>query len=154
MPCAPGGNSDTIARLLQARVAELLGPPLVIENRSGAGGTNGAGLVVQAPADGYPFLIDSSARLTVPHAVKRLGFDHSAAFTPVGQVVDQPCVLAVGREIPVRDLAGFVALAKQRAGAGAGRMAHPGREHRVPVTAAAVAPIVAGSSVPWRRRDR
>lgn len=114
VPYGAGGNSDTIARLLQPRIAEFLGQPLVVENRSGAGGTIAAGLVAQAPADGYTFLIDSSAFLTVPLAMKGLGFDHAAAFTPVGLVVEQPYVLAVGRDVPVRDLAGFVALGRER----------------------------------------
>lgn len=114
VPYGPGGNSDTIARLLQARVAEFLGQSLVIENRSGGGGSIGGAVVAQAPADGYTFLIDSSAFLTVPHAVKGLSFDHATAFTPVGLVVDQPYVLAVGRDFGARDLAGFVAAGKRQ----------------------------------------
>jgi tripartite-type tricarboxylate transporter receptor subunit TctC len=112
VPYQAGGNSDTIARLLQPRVAEFLGQPVVIENRSGASGTIGAGVVAQAPADGYTFMIDSSAFLVVPHAMRGLGFDHATAFVPVGFLADQPYVLAVSRGVPVRDMAGFVALGR------------------------------------------
>ncbi|MCB4822977.1 Bug family tripartite tricarboxylate transporter substrate binding protein [Roseicella aerolata] len=114
VPYQAGGQSDTVARLLQPRVAEFLGQPVVVENRSGAGGTIAAGLVAQAPADGYTFVIDSAAFLIVPHAMRNLPFDHETAFVPVGVVVEQPYVLAVATGLPPRDLAGFLALARQR----------------------------------------
>ncbi|HYF06008.1 MAG TPA: tripartite tricarboxylate transporter substrate binding protein [Acetobacteraceae bacterium] len=112
VPYGPGGNSDTIARLMQNRIAEFLGQPLVIENRSGAGGTVGAGVVAQAPADGYTFLIDSAAYLIVPHAVRNPGFDHANAFASVGHVVDQPYVLVVGSGTGIRDFPAFLARAR------------------------------------------
>ncbi|UFN47844.1 tripartite tricarboxylate transporter substrate binding protein [Roseomonas sp. OT10] len=112
VPFAPGGQSDTVARLLQPLVSERLGQTLVIENRTGAGGAIGAGLVAQAPADGYTLMFDAASFLIVPFAVRGLSFDYATAFTPVGMVAEQPYVLAVTQDFPARDVAGFVAAAK------------------------------------------
>jgi tripartite-type tricarboxylate transporter receptor subunit TctC len=105
-PYAPGGQSDTVIRLLQPRMAEFLGQPIVIENRPGAGGTIGAGIVAQSPPDG----------LIAPLIVRGLVFDYETAFTPVGQAVAAPYVLAVKSDFPGRDLAGFVAAARAAPG--------------------------------------
>ncbi|HYF09846.1 MAG TPA: tripartite tricarboxylate transporter substrate binding protein [Acetobacteraceae bacterium] len=114
VPYQPGGQSDTVMRLMQPRMAEFLGQPVVVENRSGAGGTVGAGVVAMAPADGYTFLVDSAAFLIVPFAVRGLTFDHEATFVPVGMVVEQPYVLAVSARFPARDLAGFIEIARRQ----------------------------------------
>jgi tripartite-type tricarboxylate transporter receptor subunit TctC len=115
-PYAPGGQSDTVIRLLQPRMAEFLGQPLVIENRTGAGGTIGAGIVAQAPPDGYTLLFESIAFLIAPLIVRGLSFDYETAFAPVGQAVAAPYVLAVKRDFPGRDVAGFVAAARAAPG--------------------------------------
>ncbi|MBW8268271.1 Bug family tripartite tricarboxylate transporter substrate binding protein [Caldovatus aquaticus] len=115
-PYAPGGQSDTVIRLLQPRMAEFLGQPIVIENRTGAGGTIGAGIVAQAPPDGYTLLFESIAFLIAPLIVRGLAFDYETAFVPVGQAVAAPYVLAVRRDLAARDLAGFVAAARAAPG--------------------------------------
>lgn len=108
VPYAPGGQTDTVARLLQPRLAAALGQPVVIENRSGAGGSIGAGQVVNAPADGYTLLFDAASFLVVPLAIRNLPFDHQRAFAPVGLATTQPYVLAVTASFPAQDLAGFI----------------------------------------------
>ena len=115
-PYAPGGQSDTVIRLLQPKMAEALGQSIVIENRTGAGGTIGAGIVAQSPADGYTLLFESIAFLIAPLIVRGLSFDYETAFIPIGQAVAAPYVLAVKRDFPGRDLAGFVAAAKANPG--------------------------------------
>ena len=115
-PYAPGGQSDTVIRLLQPKMAEALGQPLVIENRTGAGGSIGAGLVAAAPADGYTLLFESFTFVVVPLIQRGLTFDYETAFAPIGQAVALPYVLAVKRDLPARTLAEFVALAKARPG--------------------------------------
>src|SRR5688500_966117 len=65
VPYAAGGNVDTVARLMQPRLAERLGQPVVVENRTGAGGSIGAELVARVRADGYSLLAGSNGPLTV-----------------------------------------------------------------------------------------
>ncbi|MBL6458116.1 tripartite tricarboxylate transporter substrate binding protein [Belnapia sp. T6] len=121
-PYAPGGQSDTVARLLSPKLAESLGQSIVIENRTGAGGSIGAGIVAQSPPDGYTLLFESFAFLVVPFIVKGLTFDYETAFAPVGQAVALPYVLVVKRDFPAKDMAGFLAHAK----------AHPGVSYGTP----------------------
>ncbi len=121
-PYAPGGQSDTVVRLLAPKMAEALGQSLVIENRTGAGGSIGAGVVAQSPPDGYTLLFESFAFLVVPFIVKGLTFDYEKAFAPVGQAVALPYVLVVRRDFPAQDFAGFLAYAK----------AHPGVSYGTP----------------------
>jgi tripartite-type tricarboxylate transporter receptor subunit TctC len=115
VPYSPGGQSDAVMRLLAPRMQEALGgaQPIVVENRTGAGGTVGAGVVAQAPADGHTLLFESFTFVVVPLVAKGLPFDHETAFVPVAQAVTLPYVLVVKRGFPARDLAGFVAEAKR-----------------------------------------
>ncbi len=121
-PYAPGGQSDTVVRLLAPKLTEHLGQGVVVENRTGAGGSIGAGVVAQAPPDGYTLLFESFAFLVVPFIVKGLAFDYETAFAPVGQAVALPYVLVVRRDFPAKDFAGFLAYAK----------AHPGVSYGTP----------------------
>jgi tripartite-type tricarboxylate transporter receptor subunit TctC len=112
LPFSAGGQSDTIARTMQPRISEALGQQLVIENRTGAAGSIGAGIVAASAPDGYNLLFDAASFLIVPLAMKSLPFDYETAFAPIGIVAEQPYVLAVTTDSPVRDVAGFLAAAK------------------------------------------
>lgn len=114
LPYAPGGQTDTVMRLIQPRFAAALGQPVVIENRSGAGGSIGAGQVANASPDGYTLLFDAASFLVVPLAMRNLPFDHEKAFVPVGLATTQPYVLAVTQAFPARSLAGFVEHGRRR----------------------------------------
>jgi tripartite-type tricarboxylate transporter receptor subunit TctC len=116
IPYSAGGVADTIARALQARVAEHLGQSLVIENRSGASGAIAAQAVHSAPADGYTLLFEGATFATLPEVRRDLPFDYAAAFVPVVQVTTQPYIIGLRPGFPARDLAGFVAEAKRRPG--------------------------------------
>lgn len=109
LPYAAGGQADTIARLMQPRMSEALGQPVVIENRSGAGGSIGGGIVAGSAPDGYTLLFDAASFLIVPLALRGLPFDYETAFAPVGLIAEQPYVLAVTPGMGVSDLAGFLA---------------------------------------------
>jgi tripartite-type tricarboxylate transporter receptor subunit TctC len=109
LPYAPGGQSDTVARLIAPRMAAVLGQNVVVENRTGAGGSIGAGVVAGAPADGHTLLFDAPSFLIVPFAVKNLPFDYEKDFVPLGMAVSQPYVLGVTAGFPAQDLAGLVA---------------------------------------------
>ena len=87
VPFAPGGQSDTVMRLLQPRMSEHLGVPVVVENRPGAGGAVGAGVVAASPADGTTLFFDSFGFVVQPLVQRGLPFDYATAFAPVAQVV-------------------------------------------------------------------
>lgn len=115
-PYSPGGQTDTVIRLLQPKLSEALGQSIVIENRTGAGGTIGAGVVASAPADGHTLLFESFAFLVAPLIVRGLTFDYETAFLPVGQAVAAPYVLAARRGFPGTGLAGFLEEARRAPG--------------------------------------
>lgn len=109
LPYAPGGQSDTVARLIAPRMATVLGQSVVVENRTGAGGSIGAGIVAGAPADGHTLLFDAPSFLIVPFALRNLPFDYERDFLPLGMAVSQPYVLGVTAAFPAQDIAGLVA---------------------------------------------
>jgi tripartite-type tricarboxylate transporter receptor subunit TctC len=116
VPFAPGGQSDTVMRLLQPKMSEHLGVPVVVENRPGAGGAVGAGVVAASPADGTTLFFDSFGFVVQPLIQRGLPFDYATAFAPIAQVVAAPYVLVVKRDFPAEDLAGFLAAARARPG--------------------------------------
>lgn len=116
VPFAPGGQSDTVMRLLQPRMSEHLGVPVVVENRPGAGGAVGAGVVAAAPPDGTTLFFDSFGFVVQPLIQRGLPFDYATAFAPVAQVVAAPYVLVVTQSFPATDVAGFLAEARRRSG--------------------------------------
>lgn len=116
VPYSAGGVADTIARILQPRVAESLGQPFVIENRTGASGAIGAQAVAQSPADGNTLLFEGATFATLPEVRRDLPFDYASAFAPVAQVTVQPYIIGIRAGFPAADLAGFVAEAKRRPG--------------------------------------
>ena len=109
---AAGGNSDTMARLIQPRMSEFLGVPVVVENRAGAAGALAAGPVVQAPADGHTLLFDAASFVIANFVQRNLPFDYETAFAPVGSVADVPYILAVGARTGIRDMAGYLDTAR------------------------------------------
>ncbi len=116
VPYSAGGVADTIARIMQPRVAEHLGQSFIIENRTGASGAIGAAAVHAAPADGYTLLFEGATFATLPEVRRDLPFDYAAAFVPVVQVTTQPYIIGIRAGFPATDLAGFVAEAKRRPG--------------------------------------
>ncbi|MCO6418234.1 twin-arginine translocation pathway signal protein [Siccirubricoccus sp. KC 17139] len=116
VPFAPGGQSDTVIRLLAPKMGEVLGQGLVIENRPGGGGSIAGGVVAGAPADGRTLLFDSFGFLIIPFLVKGLSYDHDTAFAPVGQAVSAPYVLVVKKALPPRTLTEFIDYAKANPG--------------------------------------
>ena len=117
VPVAPGGVADSSIRVISDRLAALLGQPVIVENRSGAGNTIGAAAVAAARPDGGTFLLDTINHVINPHTVRGLPFDYVTAFTPVTQVARIPLVLAVRPDLPAADLPAFIALAEARGGA-------------------------------------
>jgi tripartite-type tricarboxylate transporter receptor subunit TctC len=92
----------------------LLGQTVVVENRSGASGTIAAGVVAQAPADGYTFLFATLTHATNLHLFRGLPFDYATAFAPVTQVATFPQLLAVKKDFPAASFQEFMELARRR----------------------------------------
>jgi len=114
-PFAPGGASDFIARLLAPKLSERLGQTVVVDNRSGAGGTIGFEIVVRAAPDGYTLMIASSSYATNA-AVTKLAFDPIKDVTPISLVGVAPLVLVVHPSVAARSIGELVALAKAQPG--------------------------------------
>jgi tripartite-type tricarboxylate transporter receptor subunit TctC len=131
VPYAAGGPVDTIGRILAARLSEILGQQVIVENIGGAGGMTGSARVVKANADGYTFLFGGSAVLAqVQTLYKKPLYDAVADFTPVALLTDSARVLITRKDFPAKDLAEFVAYTKANAAklqygsAGAGSGTH------------------------------
>ncbi|MBC9176913.1 Bug family tripartite tricarboxylate transporter substrate binding protein [Pseudoroseomonas ludipueritiae] len=116
VPFAPGGATDSSARAMSDRLSAVLGRSIVVENRSGGGGSIGAAAAAQARPDGNTLLLDTIVHLVNPLVLRGLPLDYRTAFTPISQVTRIPLALAVKADSPARDLAGFVAMAKAAPG--------------------------------------
>ncbi|WP_376097603.1 Bug family tripartite tricarboxylate transporter substrate binding protein [Roseomonas sp. CCTCC AB2023176] len=117
VPFTPGGSTDILARALGAELQEALGQPFVVENRGGAGGTIGTEAVARSPADGYTLMMGHIGTLAVnPTLYRNLSFDTATAFDPVILVATVANILVVHPNVPARDVAEFIALAKARPG--------------------------------------
>lgn len=131
VPFAAGGPVDTIARVINARMSELLGQQVVIENMGGAGGMTGSNRVAKAAPDGYTMLLSGSAVLAQnPQTQKNPLYNPVADFEHASLISDSARVLIVRQDIPANNFAEFAAYAKanhakmQYGSAGAGSGSH------------------------------
>src|SRR6478752_10710888 len=112
-----GGPLDQHARLLSDRLQAILGQPLVIDYKAGAGGTVGAQEVMKAPADGYTLMLANTGVMVINPAVySKLPYQTLRDFTPIARTAMQPLALLVNPRLPVNTLPEFVAYAKARPG--------------------------------------
>jgi tripartite-type tricarboxylate transporter receptor subunit TctC len=113
VPFAAGSSTDTAARILAVGMSEVLGQQLVIENVGGAAGMTGSLRVARSSPDGYQMLFGSVDTLAIAPALqKQPPYDTIKDFVPAGLVVEQPVVLIVREDIPVKTMAEFAAYAK------------------------------------------
>ncbi len=113
----PGGASDVLARILGRKMEQILGQPLVIDNRPGAGGNVAAEAVAHAAPDGYTLLAGNNAILATNAALyKKLNFDAETDFAPIGLIGSQANILVVNPGLPVKSIAELIALAKANPG--------------------------------------
>ncbi|VFR44056.1 Tricarboxylate transport protein TctC [plant metagenome] len=115
VPYAPGGASDTVARLLANRMADKLGTSIVVENKPGASGTIGANFVARAPADGYTVLYDATPYSINPQLFAKMPFA-ADALQPLSLVLLQPNTLIVKPDSPFKDVTSLVEAAKAKPG--------------------------------------
>ena len=134
-PLAAGGVTDMAARLLAERAGKYLGQPMVVENRPGAGGLVGSGLVASAPADGYTILMGTIGTLAVsPSMYKKMPYDTDKDLIPVSLVAGGQFALAVHPSFPAKTFGEFLEYVKARPGelnygsAGNGSTLHLGME--------------------------
>jgi tripartite-type tricarboxylate transporter receptor subunit TctC len=116
-PWPPAGAIDTVCRELAPGAAELLGQPVVVENRPGAGSTIGTADAARATSDGYTILMAGSGSLAIsPTLYKQLPYDPRKDFTPIALTTRVPFVLVVNPALPIQSVADLISYAK----------AHPG----------------------------
>src|SRR5262245_56294751 len=114
-PFPPGGSVDLVSRILQPRVSEGLGQPILIENRAGAGGTVGTGAVARSTPDGYTFLVTLSSH-TINPLLYKLDYDVERDFAGVSLIMSVPQLLAANPATPYKSLSDVIAAAKAQPG--------------------------------------
>jgi tripartite-type tricarboxylate transporter receptor subunit TctC len=116
-PSPAGGPTDYAARISTQHLPELLGQPVVVDNRPGGGGITGADIVAKAPPDGHTLLVASVGLMVIlPFLQDKLPYDAFKDFVPITNLVGGPTVLMMHPSVPVRTIKELIALAKARPG--------------------------------------
>jgi tripartite-type tricarboxylate transporter receptor subunit TctC len=114
VPYAAGGTFDVIGRIVAARMGELLGQPVIVENTTGAGGIVGVNRVISAKPDGYTILFGTVGTHAYNQSIyRKRRYDAITDFTPVTLFSEQPMVLEVRKDLPADTFADFMALVKK-----------------------------------------
>jgi tripartite-type tricarboxylate transporter receptor subunit TctC len=130
VPFTAGGGTDILARVVGQRLAEQLGQQIVVENKPGGNTLIATEYVAKAAPDGYTLLMQTNNFTVNASLYQKLSYDTVADFTPVSLVASNPHILVVTDSLPVKSLAEFIALAKQKPGeitfgtAGSGTVNH------------------------------
>jgi tripartite-type tricarboxylate transporter receptor subunit TctC len=111
-----GATPDVTARLVTPGLANVLGQPLVVDNRGGAGGLIGAEIVAKAAPDGYTVFISSPGALTILPHLRKVPYDTLKDFTPVSLISVGPFVLIIHPSVPAKTVKDLIALAKAQPG--------------------------------------
>ncbi|HSV19474.1 MAG TPA: tripartite tricarboxylate transporter substrate binding protein [Casimicrobiaceae bacterium] len=117
VPFTAGSATDILARTFGQKLQELWGQSVVVENRPGAGGTIGAGVVAHSAPDGYILLVHSAGYAVNPWIYPGLPYDTAKDFTEIAPLGGQPNVLVVAPESGIRSVADLIARAKEKPGA-------------------------------------
>ena len=131
VPFVAGGSTDVIGRVVGEGLARVLGQPVVIDNRGGAGGSIGTAAIARAQADGYTIGMGTASTLAINPAVyKNLTFDVLADLTPIGNIAAVPNIMAINPGVKATNMMDFIALARTQpdklsyASPGLGSVAH------------------------------
>lgn len=117
VPYAPGGNADFIGREIAHHFSRVLGVPVIVDNRPGAGSLLGVGIVSRATPDGYTLGLTTAAAMAIQPALgMKIPFDPIKSFTPVGLMAYTPFVLAVNAAFPANTVSELIAVAKSEPG--------------------------------------
>jgi tripartite-type tricarboxylate transporter receptor subunit TctC len=117
VPFTAGSATDILARTFGQKLQELWGQSVVVENRPGAGGTIGAGVVAHSAPDGYILLVHSAGYAVNPWIYPALPYDTAKDFTEIAPLGGQPNVLVVSPESGIKSVADLIARAKEKPGA-------------------------------------
>jgi len=109
----PGGAPDIVARVIGQKLSEVLGQPVVVENRPGSNGNIAADATAKAAPDGHTLMVCAEAQLVInPHLYAKMPFDPMKDLTPIATLVSNEFVLAINPALPARNLKEFVAFAR------------------------------------------
>ena len=116
-PYAPGGNNDVVARVLAVRLQQILGQPIYVENKTGAGGVIAADYIAKSTPDGYTLFMSSTGPQVIsPSLVAKIPYDPIKDFAPVSNVQSNAIVLLVHPSVPAKNVKELNALAKLEPG--------------------------------------
>jgi len=130
VPFPPGGPNDIIARVVGQRMSEICKQPVIIDNRGGQAGALGTDAVAKSAPDGYTIAITSASSLAISTTMEKIAYDPQKDLAPVTLVASVPEMLVVASNVPARNMAELVALAKAEPGklnfasAGVGGLPH------------------------------
>jgi tripartite-type tricarboxylate transporter receptor subunit TctC len=113
---AAGGAADTVARNVGARVSDIVGQQVIIDNRTGGNSLVAETAVMQAPRDGMTFLVDAANQITNEFLIKDIPFNYEKTWIPVTRLADFPQVLAVKKDFPAKTLKEYIEMAKAKPG--------------------------------------
>jgi tripartite-type tricarboxylate transporter receptor subunit TctC len=116
VPYTPGGSTDIAMRILQPKLSALLGQPVVIDYKPGAGGNIGSAYVAKSKPDGQTLLMQATIMGMYPHVYATLPFDPFKDLVAVASMVESPTVFVVGASSPYKTMADLVAEARKRPG--------------------------------------
>lgn len=135
VPYPAGGTTDQLARAIAQPMRDILGQPVIIDNRAGAGGTIGTDFVAKQPADGYTLLFGNSGPSATASLMRKLPYDIQKDFRPLSAVVRVPLILAVSADNPHKTLKEFLEWARKEGNklnygsTGLGGSSHLASEH-------------------------
>jgi tripartite-type tricarboxylate transporter receptor subunit TctC len=117
VPFAPGGGADIVSRLMSPYLQNALGQSVIVENRAGAAGRIGTGVVAKSDPDGHTLLVSTESSLVIaPHIGQAIGYDPLKDFAPVSLLTRNTVMLVVHPSVPAKNLQEFMALAKAKPG--------------------------------------
>jgi len=150
IPFAAGGSNDIVGRAIGKKLTEAWGQPVVVENRSGAGGLIGSADVAAAAPDGYTLLLISSTFTINPAIRKRMPFDTTKDFTPVAFIAHSPLLFVASKDLPVKSAKDLLALARSKPGQITYASAGPGSINQIAAELIALSAGIKLTHVPYR----
>jgi len=116
VPFAPGGNTDSIARITAEKLSKLIEQPFIVDNKAGANGVIAANYVAKATPDGYTFLMAAMPIMAILPVITKTNYEPIKDFAPVSIVGTNPFVLGIGKHVPANNLKEFVQYVKSNPG--------------------------------------
>lgn len=116
VPYAPGGNGDIVARITAQRLGPVLGQPLIVDNRAGAGGNIGAEYAARQAPDGYAIMLGTNTHAINMSLYARVNYDFARDFAPISMITSAPLVLIIHPSVPARSVKELIAYSRANPG--------------------------------------